>query len=190
MTCCTNSYREYIKRGPGRQDRRPPPPFGPQTFAWCGLASDSVTRRNLRLPLAAGSLFAALLFGAAAGAAASAMRNVFIQPREAERTLQIPRLGEFNDQPPDAFDERATSRFAGSAALGVHASAGRPGSASGAWKTLQIIGLQRGRAISSVLRSLGACRDERRTSTLRTLLIDFAKSEDGAPVSPPAGPTD
>jgi hypothetical protein len=140
--------------------------------------------------LAAGSLFAALLFGAAAGSAASAMRTVFIQPREAERTLHIPRLGEFNDHT-GAFDDRE-SRFA-MAALASRLLDVRVGERR--LKTLQVIGL---RAEAQYHRFAEAmAREMSEGRNLRTLLIDFANPKtvlssatgpDGLIVSPTATP--
>ena len=186
----TDSYREYIKRGQAAKIEETASAVRAANVRVVQTASNSVTRRNLRLPLAAGSLFAALLFGAAAGAAASAMRNVFIQPREAERTLHIPRLGEFNDHT-DAFDDR-DSRFA-MAALASRLLDVRVGERR--LKTLQIIGLradaQYHRFSEAMAREMSEGRD------LRTLLIDFANPKtilssaagpDGLIVSPTASP--
>jgi uncharacterized protein involved in exopolysaccharide biosynthesis len=163
----TDSYREYIKRAQAAKIEETSAAVRAANVRVVQTASDSVTRRNLRLPLAAGSLFAALLFGAAAGAAASAMRNVFIQPREAERTLQIPRLAEFNEHA-DAFDDR-DSRLAmaalASRLLDVRVAERR-------LKTVQIIGVraetQYHRFAEALAREMSEGRD------LRTLLIDFA----------------
>jgi uncharacterized protein involved in exopolysaccharide biosynthesis len=186
----TDSYREYIKRGQAAKIEETSSAVRAANVRVVQSASDSVTHRNLRLPLAAGSLFAALLFGAAAGAAASAMRTVFIQPREAERTLHIPRLGEFNDHA-DAFDDR-DSRFA-MAALASRLLDIRVGERR--LKTLQIIGL---RAEAQYHRFAEAmAREMSEGRNLRTLLIDFANPKtvlssatgpDGLIVSPTATP--
>ncbi len=186
----TDSYREYIKRGQAAKIEETASAVRAANVRVVQTASDSVTRRNLRLPLAAGSLFAALLFGAAAGSAASAMRTVFIQPREAERTLHIPRLGEFNDHT-DAFDDR-DSRFA-MAALASRLLDIRVGERR--LKTLQIIGL---RADAQYHRfSEAMAREMSEGRNLRTLLIDFANPKtvlssatgpDGLIVSPTASP--
>lgn len=60
-------------------------------------AGSSVTKRSLVLPLIGGGLFAALLFGGAAGAIASTLRTSFIMPGEAERTLGLPALAVLDD---------------------------------------------------------------------------------------------
>ena len=186
----TDSYREYIKRAQAAKIEETASAVRAANVRVVQTASDSVTRRNLRLPLAAGSLFAALLFGAAAGAAASAMRNVFIQPREAGRTLQIPRLADFYDHA-DAFDDR-DSRFA-MAALASRLLDVRVGERR--LKTLQIIGLRAEAQYHRLAEAMAREMSEGRN--LRTLLIDFANPKtvfssatgpDGLIVSPTATP--
>jgi uncharacterized protein involved in exopolysaccharide biosynthesis len=186
----TDSYREYVKRGQAAKIEETASDVRAANVRVVQNASDAVTRRNLRLPLVAGSLFAALLFGAAAGSAASALRNVFIQPREAERSLHIPRLGEFNDHS-DAFDDR-DNRFA-MAALASRLLDIRVGERR--LKTLQVIGL---RAEAQYHRfAVAMAREMSEGRNLRTLLIDFANPKtvlssaagpDGLIVNPTATP--
>ncbi len=51
----------------------------------------------MALPFLAAGVFGGLLFGAAAGAIASALRTGFITPMEVERLLGLPTLAEFAD---------------------------------------------------------------------------------------------
>ena len=148
-----------------------------------------MTRRNLRLPLAAGSLFAALLFGAAGGRGLRHAHRVHTAPGGGTHP-HIPRLGEFNDHA-DAFDDR-DSRFA-MAALASRLLDIRVGERR--LKTLQIIGL---RAEAQYHRFAEAmAREMSEGRNLRTLLIDFANPKtvlssatgpDGLIVSPTASP--
>ncbi|MFS8035875.1 GumC family protein [Xanthobacter sp. AM11] len=65
-------------------------------------AGAAVTSRSLTLPVLAGGVFAGLLFGAAAGAIASALRTTFIAPGEAERALGLPAIATMDDDDEDA----------------------------------------------------------------------------------------
>jgi len=161
----TDGYREYMKRAQAAKIEETASDVRAANVRVVQSASDAVTRRNLRMPLLAGSLFAALLFGAAAGSAASAMRNVFIQPREAERSLQLPRLAEFYDHA-DAFDD-PDSKYA-MAALASRLLDVSVGDRH--LKTLQIIGLREEAAYQRLSSALAKEMSER---GLRTLLIDF-----------------
>ncbi|MFG1377009.1 GumC family protein [Xanthobacter autotrophicus] len=73
-------------------------------------AGSAVTKRSLALPLVAAGLFAALLFGGAAGALASSLRTSFVTPAEAERALGLPVLAVFDaeaDRPGNAATDEA-----------------------------------------------------------------------------------
>lgn len=73
-------------------------------------AGSAVTKRSLALPLVAAGLFAALLFGGAAGALASSLRTSFVTPAEAERSLGLPVLAVFDaeaDRPGNAATDEA-----------------------------------------------------------------------------------
>jgi hypothetical protein len=108
-----------------------------------------------------------LLFGAAAGSVSSTLRTAFIQPREAERSLQIPSLAEFSDSS-DAFD--SADGHVALTALASQLLDAQFGDRS--LKTLQIIGVRaegKEREFSLALaEELGEGRN------LRTLLIDFS----------------
>lgn len=78
-------------------------------------AGAAVTNRSLALPLVAGGVFAALLFGGAAGAIASALRTTFITPGEAERALSLPAVAttdDVSDHDPGFTTDNAIGSFA------------------------------------------------------------------------------
>ncbi|MFG1242913.1 lipopolysaccharide biosynthesis protein [Xanthobacter sp. V7C-4] len=73
-------------------------------------AGSAVTKRSLALPLVAAGLFAAILFGGAAGALASSLRTSFVTPAEAERAVGLPALAVFDaeaEQPGNAATDEA-----------------------------------------------------------------------------------
>ena len=78
-------------------------------------AGSAVTKRSLVLPLIGGGLFAALLFGGAAGAIASTLRTSFIMPSEAERGLGLPTLAVL-DEGAEAADGSGAEEAIGSCA--------------------------------------------------------------------------
>ncbi len=93
-------YREYLRRAVAANIEETAARERQSNVRLVQEASGAVTSRNLALPLAAAGLFGGLLFGAAAGAMASALRTTFIMPSEAERALQLPALADFSAPTP------------------------------------------------------------------------------------------
>ena len=91
----SDGYREYLRRAVAANIEEAAAKVRESNVRVVQEANGAVTSRNLALPLIAAGLFGGLLFGAAAGALASALRTTFIMPSEAERALQLPALAEF-----------------------------------------------------------------------------------------------
>lgn len=91
----SDGYREYLRRAVAANIEETAAKTRESNVRVVQEAGASVTSRNLALPFLAAGLFGGLLFGAAAGAIASALRTTFIMPSEAERALQLPVLAEF-----------------------------------------------------------------------------------------------
>ncbi|MEP9349660.1 lipopolysaccharide biosynthesis protein [Xanthobacter sp. KR7-225] len=91
----SDGYREYLRRAVAANIEEAAAKVRESNVRVVQEADGAVTSRNLALPLIAAGLFGGLLFGAAAGALASALRTTFIMPSEAERALQLPALAEF-----------------------------------------------------------------------------------------------
>lgn len=92
----SDGYREYLRRAVAANIEETAARVRESNVRVVQEAGAAVTSRNLALPLVAAGLFGGLLFGAAAGAIASALRTTFIMPSEAERALQLPSLAEFS----------------------------------------------------------------------------------------------
>ncbi|MFG1360831.1 exopolysaccharide transport family protein [Xanthobacter pseudotagetidis] len=91
----SDGYREYLRRAVAANIEETAAKTRESNVRVVQEAGASVTSRNLAIPFLAAGLFGGLLFGAAAGAIASALRTTFIMPSEAERALQLPVLAEF-----------------------------------------------------------------------------------------------
>ncbi|MFG1461263.1 lipopolysaccharide biosynthesis protein [Xanthobacter sp. DSM 24535] len=91
-------YREYLRRAVAASIEETATKVRASNVRVVQDASSAVTSRSMAIPLLAGGIFGGLLFGAAAGALASAVRTVFIQPGESERALHLPALAEFSDK--------------------------------------------------------------------------------------------
>ena len=171
-----DAYREYIKRQEAAKIEETASSVRAANVRIVQSAADSVTRRNMRFPFIAVSLFGALLFGAAAGSVSSSLRTVFIQPREAEQSLQIPSLAEFSNSS-DAFDN-AEGHIA-LTALASQLLDAQFGERS--LKTLQIIGVRAEGKEQEFSRALAEELGEGRQ--LRTLLIDFSHPTTAVPAT-------
>ncbi|MEP9366388.1 lipopolysaccharide biosynthesis protein [Xanthobacter sp. VNH20] len=93
----SDGYREYLRRAVAATIEETAAKVRASNVRVVQDASAAVTSRSMALPFLAAGIFGGLLFGAAAGALASALRTVFIQPTEAERALALPCLADFAD---------------------------------------------------------------------------------------------
>lgn len=94
-------YREYLRRAVAAKIEEAASRVRESNVRVVQEAGGAVTSRNLAPAFLAAGLFGGLLFGAAAGAIASALRTTFIMPSEAERALQLPALAEFGSASAD-----------------------------------------------------------------------------------------
>lgn len=93
----SDGYREYLRRATAAKIEESAAAERESNVRLVQDAGASVTNRSMRLPFLGAGLIGAVLFGAAAGAVASALRSTFIQPGEAERALEVPVLGEYDN---------------------------------------------------------------------------------------------
>ncbi|WP_245263425.1 GumC family protein [Azorhizobium doebereinerae] len=95
----SEGYREYLRRAVAAKVEETASKVRASNVRVVEPAGAAVTGRSMALPFLAAGLFGGVLFGAAAGAIASALRTGFIQPSEPERLLGLPCLAEFGDGP-------------------------------------------------------------------------------------------
>lgn len=95
----SDGYREYLRRAVAAKIEETASKVRMSNVRVVQDANAAVVARSMALPFLAAGVFGGLLFGAAAGALASAVRAVFIQPAEGERALHLPCLAEFADGP-------------------------------------------------------------------------------------------
>ena len=104
----SEGYREYLRRATAASIEESAAEERESNVRLIQDAGTAVTSRSMRLPFLGAGILGGILFGAAAGAIASALRTSFILPTEAERVLELPLLGEignqFRAQQPNALD--------------------------------------------------------------------------------------
>ncbi len=93
----SEGYREYLRRAVAANVEETASKVRASNVRVVEAAGAAVTSRSMALPFLAAGVFGGLLFGAAAGAIASALRTGFITPMEVERLLGLPTLAEFAD---------------------------------------------------------------------------------------------
>lgn len=111
----SDGYREYLRRAVAAKIEETASKVRMSNVRVVQDAHAAVVARSMALPFLAAGIFGGVLFGAAAGALASAMRTVFIQPAEGERALDLPCLAEFADGP-NAFTSPAAEQAIGALA--------------------------------------------------------------------------
>ena len=104
----SEGYREYLRRATAASIEESAAEERESNVRLIQDAGTAVTSRSMGVPFLGAGILGGLLFGAAAGAIASALRTSFILPTEAERVLELPMLGEignqFRAQQPNALD--------------------------------------------------------------------------------------
>ncbi|MEP9377268.1 lipopolysaccharide biosynthesis protein [Aquabacter sp. CN5-332] len=113
----SDGYREYLRRAVAATIEETAAKVRASNVRVVQDAGAAVTSRSMALPFLAAGIFGGLLFGAAAGALASAVRTVFIQPGEGERALNLPCLADFADAPNPFASPAAEQAISGLATL-------------------------------------------------------------------------
>lgn len=162
----SEGYREYLRRATAAAIEESAAEERESNVRLIQDAGTAVSSRSMRLPFLGAGILGGLLFGAAAGVIASALRTSFILPTEAERALSLPMLGEignqFRAQQPNALDMEAGALVALLLDTQVD---GRP------LRTMQFIAARRDDEMSLFIRRIAEEIAIQRG--LRTLLVDL-----------------
>ncbi|MBS9475700.1 GumC family protein [Ancylobacter radicis] len=167
----SEGYREYLRRATAAKIEESAATERESNVRLVQDAGASVTNRSMRLPFLGAGVLGALLFAAAAGAVASALRSTFIMPLEAERALEVPILGEYDNQSRSG-DPAALQRDAGNlAALLLDTRVDdRP------LRIVQFLSSDAEEALRTLAEGVAAEFTTQRG--LRTLLVDLASAPD------------
>lgn len=160
-----DSYREYLRRATAAQIEEAAAAERESSVRLIQDAGDAVTSRNMRLPYLGAGLLGGILFGVAAGAVASALRSNFIMPHEAERSLELPLIGEYasrTDTEPGAAERQVSGLTAFLLDTEVD---GR------ALRSVQFLATDPDEALSPLTRAIAAEITQQRG--LRTLFVDL-----------------
>ncbi|MFT0892664.1 GumC family protein [Pseudochelatococcus sp. G4_1912] len=99
----TEAHREYVKRAEAARIEEAASSVRASNVRIIQSGRDDIVPRNLALAFLSAGLLAGILSGAAAGVIASELRPGFIRQEDAERTLGLPALAAFSNDPDD-FD--------------------------------------------------------------------------------------
>lgn len=160
-----DSYREYLRRATAAQIEEAAAAERESSVRLIQNAGDAVTSRNMRLPYLGAGLLGGILFGVAAGAVASALRSNFIMPHEAERSLELPLIGEYasrTDTGPGAAERQVSGLTAFLLDTEVD---GKP------LRSVQFLATDPDEALAPLTRAIAAEITQQRG--LRTLFVDL-----------------
>ncbi|MGE0717829.1 MAG: GumC family protein [Alphaproteobacteria bacterium] len=181
-----DALREYVKRAEAAKIEENAAKLRAANVRVVQDADAPGTGRSLKIPFVLAGLFAGLLFGGAAGSLGALMRHVYILPREAERSLQLPLLAEVSGVP--SRENRDGTRFAALQLASLFQEAvidGRP------LRTVQFLSVGRDEGTAALVWAVAEELSQDRG--LRTLVIELgdagSRSAANSAVASPRGVT-